>query len=87
MHLNAQKTALAVGVFLGGLHFVWSVLVALGVAQAIYDFILWAHMIHLQLIVGPFDALASGTLIVMTFASGYVLGFIFARLWNWLHRA
>jgi hypothetical protein len=85
MTLNVQKTGLALGMFLGGWHLVWSVLVALGVAQAIYDFILWAHMIHLQLTVGPFDVLAAGTLILVTFVAGYGCGLFFALVWNWLH--
>jgi hypothetical protein len=84
--LNVQKTALTFGIFLGGWHFVWSILVALGVAQAIYDFILWAHMIHFQIAIGPFDLIAAVTLIVITCAVGYVMGFAFAYIWNRLHR-
>src|SRR5262249_39958326 len=46
-HFSPTKTALAVGVFLGVWHLVWSLLVALNWTQPLYDFILWAHMIHL----------------------------------------
>ena len=86
-YLNPMKTALAVGVFLGGWHLMWSLLVALNWAQAIYDFILWAHMIHLQLTIGPFDPVAAGTLVVMTFLVGCVIGYVFAVIWNWFHRS
>ncbi len=86
-HLKPMKTALAVGVFLGGWHLIWSLLVALNWAQAIYDFILWAHMIRLQLTIGPFDLAAAGTLVVMTFLVGCVIGYVFAVIWNWFHRA
>jgi hypothetical protein len=85
--LSAPKTALAVGVFLGGWHVIWALLVALNWAQAIYDFILWAHMIHLQLTIGPFDPVAAATLVVVTFAVGCVMGYVFAIIWSWFHRA
>lgn len=85
-HINPSKAGIALGVLLGGAHLVWSVLVALGVAQALYDFILWAHMIHLQFAVGPFDLSAAVTLVVVTTAVGYVLGYCYALLWNRVHR-
>jgi uncharacterized membrane protein len=85
--LSPTKTGLAVGVFLGGWHVIWSLLVALNWAQPIYDFILWAHMIHLQLTVGPFELAAATALIVVTFVFGCVIGYVFAIIWNWFHQA
>jgi len=71
----------------GGWHFVWAILVATGLAQVFYDFILWAHMIHLPIIIGPFDATAAVTLIVVTSVIGYVFGYSTAVVWNRVHRA
>ena len=85
-HLSPTKTALAVGVFLGAWHVIWSLIVALNWAQALYDFILWAHMIHLRLTIGPFDLVAATTLVVVTFLAGCVMGYAFALVWNWFHR-
>ncbi len=84
--LNKKTVAFTVGLFLGGWHLVWSILVALGAGQLLYDFILWAHMIHLPVIVGPFDLAASITLIIVTSCVGYVFGWMFAHLWNRLHQ-
>jgi hypothetical protein len=83
--LNVQKTALAVGIFLGGFHTLWAILIALGLAQSIYDFILWAHMIHLLITIGPFDGTAALTLVIFTFLTGYMFGYAFALIWNKLH--
>lgn len=86
MHsINTQKTAIAFGILLGGWHALWSALVLLGIAQPIMDFVLWAHMIHIQWTVGPFEMTAAITLVVMTGAIGYVMGWVFAKVWNWLH--
>ena len=85
-HINPSKAGVALGLLLGGFHLVWSVLVALGWAQAIYDFILWAHMVHLSFTVGPFDMSATVTLVIMTTVVGYVLGYCFALVWNRVHR-
>lgn len=83
---NQHKVGLVFGAVLGGWHLFWAVLVALGVAQSIYDFILWAHMIHLQIVIGPFDATAAVTLVIMTAVIGYVMGYTGAWVWNRAHR-
>ena len=86
-HLSPTKTALAVGVFLGSWHLIWSLLVALNWGQPLYDFILWAHMIHLKLTIGPFVLSAATVLVVVTFLIGCAIGYVFAVIWNWFHRA
>lgn len=83
---NAHKVGLLFGALMGGFHLVWSILVFFGVAQAIYDFIFWAHMIHLAFIVGPFDISAAVVLVLMTAVMGYVVGYIGAKIWSYLHR-
>jgi len=83
---NPNKVGLVFGAIMGGWHCVWALLVFLGVAQKIYDFILWAHMIHLPIIIGPFDPKAALTLVVLTTAIGYVFGYIAAWVWNRVYR-
>lgn len=84
--VNPNKVALVCAVVLAGWHALWAVLVFLGVAQAIYDFILWAHMIHLALTIGPFEPLAAVTLIVLTSIIGYLIGYFGAIVWNRVYR-
>jgi hypothetical protein len=79
---NPNKVGLTFGSVLGGWHLVWAILVALNWAQPLYDFILWAHMIHLQITIGPFDLIAAITLIVITSIVGYLFGCIGALVWN-----
>lgn len=83
---NKNRTGLVFGAVLGGWHLVWALLVLTGVAQALYDFVLWAHMIHLQLTVGPFDLTAAVTLVIITWLIGYVVGYTGAWVWNKMHR-
>lgn len=83
---NKHKVALATAGILASWHAVWSVLVATGAGQTIYDFILWAHMIHLPVTIGPFEATAAGTLIIVTAIIGYVAGYSGAMIWNAAHR-
>ena len=77
-----NKVGLVFGALLGGWHAVWAILVALGVAQTIYDFVLWAHMIHLPITIGPFNLTATITLIVLTAIAGYVTGYVGSWVWN-----
>ncbi|TSA44044.1 hypothetical protein D4R49_00850 [bacterium] len=85
-YISPTKTAFTLGAFIGGWHLVWSILIALGLAQPLIDFILWAHMISLPWVVKPFDLTASATLIVVTWVVGCVFGYIFAKIWNRMHR-
>lgn len=82
---NSHKVGLVLGALLGGWHAVWSLLVLSGFAQTIYDFVLWAHMIHLPIIIGPFDIAAALTLVVVTAVSGYVIGYTASLVWNRIH--
>ncbi|MDP2665086.1 MAG: hypothetical protein Q8P23_00330 [bacterium] len=85
-HLNPTKTGLAVGKLVGGVHLVWAILVALGWAQWLVNFSMWAHMVSVPLVVGAFNLTAAVTVIIVATAIGYVLGYAFAKIWNWLHR-
>ena len=82
---NANKVGLVFGALLGGFHLAWALIVLSGFAQAMYDFILWAHMIHLPIVIGPFDGTAAATLVVITAIMGYVVGYIGALVWNRVH--
>jgi hypothetical protein len=82
---DKNKVGLVGAALLGGWHLVWSILVATGVGQALYDFILWAHMIQFDIVIGPFNLVASATLIVMTAIFGYAIGYAGAWVWNRVH--
>lgn len=86
MKLHTQKVALAVGIFVGGWHVVWSLLIMFGLAQPLLDFVFWMHMLTVPYHVTGFTLTQSITLIVVTFFMGYVGGWIFAGVWNYLHK-
>lgn len=84
-HVSAHKIGLVGGFVLSGFHVLWAILVATGLAQMLYDFVLWAHMIHLQIVIGPFEVMAALVLIVMTFVVGYAIGWVIGKVWNSVH--
>ena len=83
---NPNKVGLVIGAVFGAWHVMWVLLVALGWAQPILDFIFWAHMIKPVYVVTPFDPIAAIALIAITIMIGYVLGLVGAIIWNRLHR-
>lgn len=85
MKLQPQKTALTLGILVGGFHLAWSLLVLVGLAQPLLDFIFWAHMLALPFRVTGFTLTQSLTLVLVTFGIGYLLGWLFAQVWNYLH--
>ncbi len=83
---NPNKIGAVFGAILGGWHLAWALLVWLGFAQKFYDFILWAHMIHLEITIGPFNPKAALFLIAVTSVMGYLFGYIGALIWNGVNK-
>lgn len=84
--LNKNKMGLIFGSFLGLWHLIWSLMVLVGIAQSFYDFIFWLHMISLPWRVTGFTLVQSASLILVTSAMGYMMGYIFAWIWNEFHK-
>jgi len=84
--LNENKVALTVGLVMSVFHLVWSLLLILGLAQTLLDFIFWAHMIANPYRVTGFALMQSLILIITTFVVGYIGGFVFAKVWNAMHK-
>ena len=84
---NPNKVGVVVGALIASWHILWVLLVLLGWAQPILNFVFWAHMIQPVYVVNTFDFKAAITLIGITLLSGYAFGFLGAIIWNKLHRS
>jgi hypothetical protein len=84
--INPNKAGLAFGAVIGLWHLCWSLLVAIGWAQTLIDFVFRIHFMKPVFVVGGFSFLFALILIALTSVVGYVFGYVFAFLWNWLHR-
>lgn len=84
--INPLKAGVSFGVLLGGCHFFWALLVALGWAQPLIDFVFWMHLIQPVLVIRPFSLAAAAALIAFTSIAGFITALLFALLWNKLHR-
>ena len=86
MKCSPHKVGLVVGAILGGIHVLWSILVALNWGQGLLDFILTLHMVHLAVIIGPFDFMMALELVLLTAGVGYLVGYAAAVVWNKVHK-
>jgi hypothetical protein len=86
MTVNPWRTGLVFGVLIGLFHAAWAILVAVGAAQPLADFILRIHFIDLPFKIAPFDLATAATLVVVTAAIGWIGGVALALLWNRLHK-
>jgi hypothetical protein len=83
--INPNRVGLVFATLLGGWHIVWSLLVSLGWAQPLLDFVFWLHMIRSIYVVKAFDPVAAGSLVIVTACFGYVIGYLGATTWRKLH--
>ena len=84
--INPNRAGLAVGALFGAWHLTWSLLVALGLAQPLIDFVFWIHFIKPIYVIEPFEIVQAVILIAVTAGTGYIIGLVFALVWNRLHR-
>ena len=85
--ISVGKAGLVLGCVIGGWHLCWSALVAAGVAQRVIDFMFWMHFIKPIYVVEPFEIGRAAILVVVTAALGFVVGSVFAMIWNAAHKA
>lgn len=84
--VSPNKVGLALGALIGGWHVAWALLVAVGWGQSVLNFVFWMHFLKPPYTVGPFSPGIAAILVLVTAAVGYVFGYIFGVLWNWIHR-
>lgn len=87
IYLNPFKTGLVLAMVTGGFHLCWSMLVALGWAQPVIDFVFWAHFIKPVYVIEPFQFARAIALLVLTASTGFILGLVFGWVWNALYRS
>lgn len=80
--INPYRAGLALGVFLALWHACWSTLVALGLAQALTDFVFWAHFISPVYHIEPFDISRAAILVAFVFMVGLIVGTVATAIWN-----
>lgn len=84
-NINPRKVSLTLGVFAGLVHLVWSLLVFIGWAQPLIDFIFRMHFIKPLYLVGDFNFMTAVGLIIITSIIGSIVGYVFALIWNKFH--
>ncbi len=86
MKLKTGPTALVTGVFVAFMHFVWMLMVYFKIAQWYLNWVFGLHLLTNPYKVLAFNFGTAVTLLVFTFIVGYFAGWVFAFIWNRLHK-
>ena len=82
--LNENKLGLTLGIFFALLHAIWAILVGFGAGQKLIDLILPLHFIDMMISIATFNIGTAVLLVILAFIGGYIAGWLFAVIWNWV---
>lgn len=84
--VNKNKLGLVLGLFTALVHLVWSFFIAVmpGTFQKFINWVFVLHHITPIYVFLPFNALNALMLIILTFIGGYIFGWVFAAVLNWV---
>jgi hypothetical protein len=80
--INKNRLGLTLGILFTIMHVLWVILVWAGLGKSLAD---WVHAIHF---LGDMNVITNVRLgmivigIITAFVSGYILGWVFAAIWN-----
>lgn len=86
MKLNSTSNGVVLGLFTGSIHLLWVLLVVLGLAQPLLDFIYSMHFLSNPFTVQAFSFWYALVLIVLSTVVGYLVGWVLSVLWNNFHK-
>jgi hypothetical protein len=82
--IDARQCGLTLGFLIGGAHLAWAALVATGAAAWVMSFIFRLHFIRPPFEIDGFDPTVAALLVGLTGLGGFVVGWLFAAIWNGL---
>ncbi len=85
MELDKNKAGLILGSFFALWHLTWCLVVAVGVGQLLLDWVYYLHFLSNPFRVAAFNGGTAIALVLVTSIAGFILGWVFAFLWNGIH--
>ena len=84
--MSKNRVGLAVGLFVALLHALWALIVWImpNAAQSYLNFIFPLHFIGNVFSILTFSLANAIILVLMAFVGGYIFGWVFAVIWDWL---
>lgn len=81
--VNRNQLGLTIGTFSALWHAIWAVLVGVGFAKPLIDWVIPLHFIDMSYSITVFSLGSAVTLVILAFLGGYISGWVLAGIWNW----
>ncbi len=81
------RVGLVAGLFFAFWQLIWSLLIAMGLAQPLLDLLAWAQFFDLSPVLQPFQFQRALFLITLWLLGGFFIGIVAGLSWNALHVA
>lgn len=86
MELSMNRLGVGFGLLCAAFHFVWLILVKVGVAKSMVDWFTEMHFVTPTYTITEFSYSGAFFLLVMAFVGGYIAGAVLAAVLNWARR-
>lgn len=84
--IKPKQLGLTLGIFFAVIHAIWALIVGLGYGQKFLSWIMSMHFMGAPMMIGGFTFGKAFVLIAVTFIAGYIFGWLFAVIWNWVSK-
>jgi hypothetical protein len=84
--ISKNRAGLAVGLFVALVHAIWALIIWIA-PKAMQDYLDWIFPMHFLtnvFSITAFNLTYALTLVLMAFVGGYVFGWLYAVIWDWL---
>lgn len=84
--LDGKKVGLTLGILFALMHLAWIFIVNLGWGQAATRLLYYLHFLDLSPTIETFSFIVAISGVITAFIFGYLIGWVFSALWNWVNK-
>lgn len=84
LKINEKQAGVTLGLLFAVLYAAWAVIVGMGLGQVLINWVQGIKFVSFSMLVGTVNWWTAIIGILAAFVCGAIIGWLFAKIWNWL---